>query len=115
MFIATLVISIPLTLILIVSAMGKVRRDPKQMSTMQAVGFPADKLWLLAAAEVAGAVGLAIGLFWWPLGAAAAVGVILYFVGATAAHLRVRDFNVTASVVLLLAGAAALVLRVLSA
>ncbi|MET8210440.1 DoxX family protein [Streptomyces sp. NPDC005373] len=115
MFIATLVISLLLALILVFSAMGKLRRDPMQMGTMEKVGFPADRVWLLAAAEAAGAAGLVIGLFWWPLGAAAAVGVILYFVGATAVHLRVRDFNVAAPAVLLVAAAAALVLRLLSA
>jgi hypothetical protein len=55
------------------------------------------------------------GLFWWPLGAAAAAGVVLYFVGAVASHLRVRDLKGTApSAVLLLAAIAALILRLAS-
>jgi uncharacterized membrane protein YphA (DoxX/SURF4 family) len=91
MFIATDVVSALLAALLVLSATGKLRRDPAQLKVMQTVGFPLDKLWLLATAELAGAAGLVIGLFWWPIGVAAAVGVVLYFIGAVGAHLRVRD------------------------
>jgi uncharacterized membrane protein YphA (DoxX/SURF4 family) len=114
MFIATVVVSALLAAVLLISARGKLVRDPVQMKTMKHVGFPEDRLWLLAATEAAGAVGLVIGLAWWPLGIAAAIGVILYFIGATSVHLRVRDWQVTAPVVLLAAGIAALALRALS-
>ena len=114
MFIATIVVSALLAGVLLISARGKLARDPIQMKTMDRVGFPEDKLWLLAAAEAAGAAGLVIGLFWWQLGIAAAAGIIAYFIGATGAHLRVRDWQVTLPVVLLAAGVAALVLRALS-
>jgi uncharacterized membrane protein YphA (DoxX/SURF4 family) len=115
MFLATSIVSILLAAVLVASASGKLRHDPKQMETMHKVGFPASKLWLLAAAELAGAAGLAVGLFWWPLGVAAAIGVIGYFVGAVASHLRVRDFKVAPPVVLLVIAAGALALRLLSA
>ena len=111
MFIATVIVSALLAALLLVSARGKLTHDPAQMKTMAKVGFPKDKLWLLATAEIAGAAGLVIGLFWWPLGVAAAVGLVLYFVGAAASHLRVRDFQIIAPVVLLVVSAAALVLR----
>jgi hypothetical protein len=55
------------------------------------------------------------GLFWWPIGIAAAVGVILYFLGAIIAHLRVRDMTFAPAFVVLLVAVAALVLRTLSA
>jgi hypothetical protein len=115
MFIATIVVSALLAAFLLLSAQGKLTRDQRQLKTMARVGFPENRLWLLACAETAGAVGLVGGLFWWPLGIAAAAGVIVYFIGASAAHLRVRDWNVTAPVVLLAAAAAALVVRALSA
>jgi len=47
----------------------------------------------LAACEFAGAVGLLIGLAWAPIGIAAAVGLVLYFLGAIVAHLRVGDIK----------------------
>ncbi|WP_407696833.1 DoxX family protein [Streptomyces dysideae] len=59
--------------------------------------------------------GLVVGLFWWPLGALAAIGAIGYFVGAVVAHLRVRGFDVVPSAVLLAVATASLALRLLSA
>lgn len=114
MFVATVVVTVALAAILTVSARGKLVRDPAQLKTMSRVGFPEDKLWLLATAEAAGAAGMAIGLFWWPLGIAAASGVAAYFLGAIGAHLRARDWQAAAPAVLLAAGVAALALRALT-
>jgi uncharacterized membrane protein YphA (DoxX/SURF4 family) len=116
MFIATAVLSALFAALLLFSALGKLRRDPAQMRTMRTVGFPERRVWLLAVAETAGAAGLIAGLFWWPLGVAAAAGTIAYFVGAAGSHLRVRDHRgIAPAVVLTLVGVAALVLRALSA
>jgi uncharacterized membrane protein YphA (DoxX/SURF4 family) len=114
MFLATAIVSSLLAAVLLLSGRGKLVKDPQQLKTMSRVGFPEDRLWLLAAAETAGAVGVVAGLFWWPIGVAAAAGVILYFLGAVGAHLRVRDLNFAPALVLLMAGVAALVLRVLT-
>jgi hypothetical protein len=115
MFIASAVVSALLAAVLLLSGRGKLARDPAQMKTLGKDGFPEDKVWLLAAAEIAGAAGLVAGLFWWPLGIAAAAGVIAYFAGAVGSHLRVGDWQVTPPAVLLAAAVGALVLRALSA
>ncbi|MDJ0420023.1 DoxX family protein [Rhodococcus opacus] len=115
MYIATVVVSIALAALLLVSGIGKLRRDPMQMATLTTVGFPHTHAWLLAAAEFAGAAGLLLGLAWWPLGVAAATGVIAYFIGATLAHVRVRDYKLTGPLALLLLSAATLLIRTLSA
>jgi uncharacterized membrane protein YphA (DoxX/SURF4 family) len=114
MFIAAAVLSSILALALVVSGRGKLVRDPQVMKVMTKVGVPDDKLWLLATAEIAGAVGIVVGLFWWPIGVAAAAGVVLYFVAAVGSHLRVKDWNVAAPLALLVAAAAVLVLRALT-
>ncbi|MFF8501776.1 DoxX family protein [Streptomyces anulatus] len=49
------------------------------------------------------------------IGSAAAIGVVLHFIGAVVTHLRVKDCEIAPPVVLALLAAAALVLRVLSA
>jgi hypothetical protein len=55
------------------------------------VGVPRSWLPLLATVKVAGAVGLVVGLLAAPrLGIAAAVGLVAFYVGAIAAHLRAR-------------------------
>ena len=72
-------------------------------------------LVLTAACEFAGAAGLIIGIWWAPLGIAAAIGVVLYFVGAVGAHLRKNDFKSAPNPgVLLIVAAAALVFRLVS-
>jgi uncharacterized membrane protein YphA (DoxX/SURF4 family) len=110
MFIAAAIVSSLLAVALVASGRGKLVKDPRQLKIMATVGFPADKLWLLATAEIAGALGIVVGLFWWPIGVAAAIGVILYFIGAIGSHIRVKDNFVSALVVLLVA-VAVLVLR----
>ncbi|MFK0286594.1 DoxX family protein [Streptomyces sp. NPDC090499] len=48
---------------------------------------------VIGLAEVAAAVGLITGVFWHPLGIAAAVGLVLVFVGAVGYHGRAGDYN----------------------
>jgi uncharacterized membrane protein YphA (DoxX/SURF4 family) len=110
-FTVLLVVAIVFAAVLLFSAGGKLTKQEAQLKTMRTVGFPPDKLWLLAGAEIAGAAGLVIGLFWWPLGVAAAIGLILYFLGATTSHLRVRDPGWPPAVVLAVVSVVVLVLR----
>ncbi|GLY33236.1 DoxX family protein [Kineosporia sp. NBRC 101731] len=115
MFIATAVVSVLLAVLLIASSYGKFTRGEMGLKVSRTVGWPENLLWVLGLLEVAGAVGLVIGLFWWPIGVAAAIGVVLYFAGAVIAHLRSRDPEWQPAVVIGLIAVAALVLRVLSA
>ncbi|MFG2315955.1 DoxX family protein [Streptomyces tendae] len=58
------------------------------------VGVPASWLPWLAALKAAGAAGLLVGLLGaGALGTAAAAGLVLFFVGAVAAHVRARVFH----------------------
>lgn len=111
MFIATAVVSGLLAVTLLASARIKLVKDEAGIAVMTKIGVPVDKLWLLAVAEIAGAAGLVAGLFWWPIGVAAAIGVILYFLGAIAFHLRAHDNHLAPPTVLLLVSIAALALR----
>jgi hypothetical protein len=72
------------------------------------LGVPLGLFPFLAACEIAGAGGLPIGLWYAQLGIAAAIGLVLYFVGAVGAHLRKSDFKrlPNAAVMPLAAGAA---------
>jgi hypothetical protein len=116
MFIAYIVLAILLSLLLFVSGVGKLRHMPAQVHTLkEVVGL--DLKWLpwLAACEFAAVVGLLVGIVWWPLGVAAAIGLVAYFVGATFAHIRVKDFKgMTSPVVILLFAVVVLVIRILS-
>ncbi|SDP33333.1 DoxX-like family protein [Nakamurella panacisegetis] len=115
MFIAAVIVSALLVAVLLGSGRAKLVREKAVVEMMATVGFPEDRLWLLAGAEFVGAVGLVGGLFWAPLGIAAAIGVILYFAGAIGSHLRVRDYKgIAPATGLLLFAVSTLVLRVAS-
>jgi hypothetical protein len=114
MFLATVIVSSLLAVALLASAQVKLSRSAKVMETMVSVGVPEERVWLLAVAEIAGALGVVAGLWWWPLGVAAAIGVVLYFVGAVSSHLRKYDLKIAPALFMLIWGVAALVLRILS-
>jgi hypothetical protein len=61
---------------------------------MAKAGVPESWLTILGALKTAGAVGLLLGLVGVPLiGTVAAIGLVLFFVGAIITHLRARDHS----------------------
>jgi DoxX-like family len=78
------------------------------------VGVPRPWLPALGAAKLAGAVGLLIGLLGLrALGIAAATGLVLFFVGAVATHLRAKVlYNIAFPGAYLLLSTASLALMV---
>jgi len=95
------------------SAVLKIRRDLHTVRTIHgAVGVPLNYFWFLAACQLAGAVGLILGVRWPLVGIVAGVGLIVYFVTAILAHLRAHDFNgARAAVLMFFAVAIALTMR----
>jgi hypothetical protein len=78
--------------------------------TLVADRVQVSRAWMvpLGALLAAGAVGLLTGFAVPALGAAAAVGLVLYFICAVSAHLRVRDRQVGGAVFFLLLAVATL-------
>lgn len=116
MGIAYLSITILLAAIVTFSGVGKIRRDPHIVQVIhEVVGVPLRYFPLLAACEFAGALGLVLGI-WWPLlGVAAGIGLVIYFVGACASHLRVGDVKgIGPAAFIMMLAAAALTLRLLT-
>lgn len=113
---AYLVVTILLAAMAAVSALGKIRRDPRQVQVIcKTVGVPLKYFPALAACEFAGAVGLVVGIWWSVLGVAAAIGLVVYFVGAVASHLWAGDAKgVGPAFIMLLASEAALAMRILT-
>ena len=110
------VCAVLLAVVLVGSGLAKLTRDQRVRASLDQAQVPHSWYAPLAAVEFAGALGLCVGIAVRPLGVAAAVGVVLYFVGAVVAHLRVRDTagaGVPAGLVAL--AAAALVASVVSA
>jgi hypothetical protein len=112
MFAAAAVVCSLLAAVLAFSAIRKLSHRPEVVATYARVGVPEDKLDYLALILLAGAAGLVVGLFWGPLGVAAAVGLVVYFVLAIGAHIRADDaVHLPTPVVIELMAVTALVLR----
>jgi len=108
MFTAYLAITLVFAAMVVFSGIGKIRRDPHQVKVVhETVGVPLSYFPVLAGCEFAGALGLVLGFWSPPTGIMAGIGLVLYFIGAVVAHLRVRDFKGIgpAAFMLVLAGA----------
>lgn len=116
MFVTTMALSAVLGCGAALSGLMKLRRDARVLEPISALGVPLDWFPFLGAAEVAGGVGVVVGLGVAPLGIAAATGLTLYFIGAEATHLRVGDIaGAVRPLPMLVLSVAALVARTLSA
>jgi hypothetical protein len=113
---AYLVTTIVFAAMVAFSGIGKIRGDPKILHVIhEVVGVPLKYFSLLAACELAGALGLILGIWWPSIGVAAGIGLVLYFVAATVSHLRVSDVKGIGPAAFMLAVAAgAFALRILT-
>jgi DoxX-like family len=85
------------------------------LSTSAKAGVPESWLTTLGILKAAGALGLLVGLIGVPpIGTAAAVGLVLFFVCAIVTHLRAGDYSIGPAAAFLLLAVAALVLRLVS-
>jgi len=73
------------------------------LATSQAVDVPPSWLPVLGTLKLAGAAGLILGLAGIaPIGTAAAIGLVLFYLGAIVAHVRARQFATTVAPLLFL-------------
>lgn len=116
LFIAYIVVAILTSLMMCVSASFKLTWHPGAVHVIhEVVGVPLQFLPVLAALEIAGGLGLVVGIFRPKLGVAAAIGLVCYFVGALIAHVLVGDWaGLSAPIMPLVMSAAALTLRLKS-
>jgi DoxX-like family len=108
----TIAVSLLLAALLLATAIRKLTHAPAVVETYRRVGVPEERLNLLALILAAGAAGLVVGLWWPPLGVAAAAGLVAYFVLAVAAHIGHHDLKPLPTPLAFLAlSAAALILH----
>lgn len=92
MFIVYCVLAIVYSGMLIVSGIVKLQHNPQAVQIIhERIGVPLEFFPVLAACEFAGALGLLAGIRRARLGIAAAIGLVIYFVGAIISHLLVGD------------------------
>lgn len=116
MYFAHVVFSALFAVMLTMSARMKLVRDPMAVEVIgDIVGVPLRFFPVLAMLEVAGAVGLLIGIGVKSLGVATGIALVVYFIVATSAHLRRRDIvlgHLLPPVMMLVISAGALALRI---
>ena len=116
MFIAYAVVAVVFGLANINSAVAKIRGVERVTGVLTAAGVPSSWFVPLALLNLAGGIGLWIGIAWRPLGIAAATGLVLYFAGAVLTHVRAGDFrNIPLPAALLAVAALTLALAIASA
>jgi uncharacterized membrane protein YphA (DoxX/SURF4 family) len=84
-------ISLLLAAACLLPAVGKLTGNPKMRQSAEHFGIPWPRYRLIGVAELAAAAGILIGLWWHPLGLAAAAGMALLLLGAVMTHGRAAD------------------------
>jgi hypothetical protein len=116
MLVASAILSSLLAALLAHSAIRKLSHDEMVVQTYVRAGVPEEWLNRLALILLAAATALIAGVFWAPLGIAAALAVTCYFVVAIAFHVHAGDAeHLPTPALLAVIAAAALALRVATA
>jgi hypothetical protein len=85
------VLAVILIIVCVASALMDFRKPEKLVEEMKKLKVPAERLSLLGAIKILGALGVAIGFQKIRLGELAGVGLCVYFAIATVTHTRVKD------------------------
>ena len=84
-------ISLLLAAACLLPATGKLTGNPKMRKSAAHFGITWPRYRLIGAAELAAAAGVLAGLWWHPLGVAAAAGMTVLLLGALITHRRTAD------------------------
>jgi uncharacterized membrane protein YphA (DoxX/SURF4 family) len=84
-------ISLLLAAACLLPAAAKLAGHPKMQKSAAHFGIPWRRYRLIGAAELAAAAGILIGLWWHPIGLAAAAGMALLLLGAIVTHRKAAD------------------------
>jgi hypothetical protein len=88
---ATVIVTVVLAILFTFSSSIKLLGAPQSLQIRDHLGV-SPTLWrVIGLLELAGVIGVLVGLAWAPIGVAAAIGLALLSVGAVAFHLRASD------------------------
>mgnify|MGYP000217798713 CR=1 FL=1 len=73
------------------SAIAKLKKVPDVMASMASVGVKPHQVPLLAWLEIAGGIGLVLGIWNKNLGLLSSFALALYFLGAIGAHVKAKN------------------------
>ncbi|GGF17575.1 DoxX family protein [Williamsia phyllosphaerae] len=93
MFITAVILSIILALVSAAAGAPKALLKGPASEQLTGRNLSPNLVRFIGAAEVAGAVGLIIGIFWHPLGILAGIGLAIVFIGAVVFHAKFGDYS----------------------
>ncbi len=88
---ATLIVTLLLAALFGFAASIKLLGVSQSLAIRDHLGVKPVQWRLIGVCELAGVVGVLVGLMWAPIGIAAAIGLVLLSVGAVAFHVRASD------------------------
>ncbi|WP_280241563.1 DoxX family protein [Nocardia abscessus] len=91
MSVAPVVLALVLAVFFAALGAAKVLAVPFMRERAAHVGYTVTAYRAIGSAEIAGALGLLLGIGWWPLGVAAGIGLVLLLAGAVVVHVRTGD------------------------
>ncbi|WP_454194383.1 DoxX family protein [Nocardia sp. Marseille-Q1738] len=91
MNIASIVLAVLLAVFFLLVGVSKVLAVGPMRERAAHAGFSVSTYRKVGALEIAAALGLLVGIVWWPIGAAAGVGLVLLMTGAVVVHRRTGD------------------------
>ncbi|MFI8006902.1 DoxX family protein [Streptomyces sp. NPDC086010] len=97
MYIAAVILSILLALAVLAGGAPKVQLKGDVPDGLIRKGLSAAMVRFIGMAEVAAGIGLVVGIWWQPLGIAAAAGLAVVFVGAVCFHVKWGDYRDSAA------------------
>lgn len=114
LFTAYVAVSILTAVANVFSATMDFVRPERLLIAMAEADVPESWLPTLGALKAAGALGLLVGIVVPPIGMAAAVGLVVFYISAIITHLRVRDYSFGLQYVFFFLAVATLVLGLVS-
>jgi uncharacterized membrane protein YphA (DoxX/SURF4 family) len=96
-YIAAVILSVLLALVSLAAGAPKAQFKGDVAESLVAKGLSSALVRLIGLAEVAAAAGLVAGIWWQPLGIAAAVGMAVLLLGAIGYHVKWSDYGDSAS------------------
>jgi uncharacterized membrane protein YphA (DoxX/SURF4 family) len=93
MYIAAAILSILLAFVALAAGAPKLVLKGTSAQLQSHLGLSPGLVRFIGVAEVLATVGLIVGLFWRPLGIAAAVGFAALLIGAVGFHARAGDYS----------------------
>ncbi|WP_040785174.1 DoxX family protein [Nocardia pneumoniae] len=91
MNVASIVLAVVLAAFFLLVGVSKVSAVGSMRERAAHAGFSVSAYRKIGGLEIAAALGLLIGIVWWPVGVAAGIGLVLLMTGAVVIHRRTGD------------------------